>query len=79
MADPNDIRAIDQIRVRTNFDYRVEPVIALASDIHAAIAGLGDTRVRVAAELENLLDEFDDPDIEETSLEDVQDLDFTRR
>ena len=76
MADPNDIRAIDQIRVRTNFEFRIEPVISLPTDIHDAISTLGDSRVRVAAELDNLLDEFDEPDAEETTPDEDDDFDL---
>ena len=60
MADPNDIRAIDQIRLRTNFRFRVEPLIALAEDINNAITGISDTRARVAHELDSLLGEFEE-------------------
>ena len=41
-----------------------------------AIGGLSDKRVQVAAELENLLDEFDDPEAEETETEDASEVDF---
>ena len=60
MSDPNDIRAIDQIRLRTNFQFRVEPLIALPDDINNAITAISDTRARVAHELDDLLGEFDD-------------------
>ena len=77
MADPNDIRAIDQIRVRTNFRYRVAPVIALAEDIIGAIAAAGDVRVRVARELEDLLGEFDDGSEEVREEQKPDEFDFT--
>jgi type IV pilus assembly protein PilB len=70
MADPNDIRAIDQIRLRTEYKYRIEPCIALPEEIANAIAGLADVRVRVAQELDGLLDQFDEPDTEEVEEED---------
>ncbi len=70
MADPNDIRAIDQIRLRTEYKYRIEPCIALPEDIANAVAGLADVRVRVAQELDGLLDQFDEPEGEELEEED---------
>lgn len=66
MADPNDIRAIDAMRVATRFQYRIEPFIALPSDIHNTINQLSDVRVRVASELEGLLDQFEEPQAVET-------------
>ena len=66
MAEPNDIRAIDAMRVATKFQYRIEQRIALPGDILHAIDQLGDVRVRVAAELEGLLGQFDEPEAVET-------------
>jgi type IV pilus assembly protein PilB len=69
MSDPNDIRAIDAMRVATQFQYRVDPCIALSTDILNTINQLGDVRVRVAGELEGLLGEFDEPEIVEAEEE----------
>jgi len=69
MADPNDIRAIDAMRVATKFQYRIDPCIALSTDILNTINQLGDVRVRVAGELEGLLGEFDEPEIIEAEEE----------
>jgi type IV pilus assembly protein PilB len=65
MADPNDIRAIDAMRVATQFKYRIDPVIALPADILSSINQLSNVRLRVAGELEGLLNQFDDPSVVE--------------
>ncbi|MBM3474029.1 MAG: type II/IV secretion system protein [Armatimonadetes bacterium] len=69
MADPNDIRAIDAVRVATKFQYRIDPCIALSTDVLNAINQLGDVRVRVAGELEGLLGEFEEPEVVEAEEE----------
>jgi type IV pilus assembly protein PilB len=74
MGDPNDIRAIDAMRVATKFQFRIQPLIALPADILNAINQLGDVRVRVASELEGLLDQFDDPEAVEAPADDTEDL-----
>jgi len=66
MTDPNNIRAIDAMRIATKFKYRIDPVIALSSDILNTINQLGNVRLRVAGELEGLLNQFDDPIVVET-------------
>jgi type IV pilus assembly protein PilB len=77
MADPNDIRAIDQIRLRTSFKYRIEPLIALPEDVNNAIAALGDARVRVAHELDELLGEFEDAGEELAEQKKQEQFDFS--
>ncbi|MGQ9731181.1 MAG: GspE/PulE family protein [Candidatus Zipacnadales bacterium] len=77
MADPNDIRAIDQMRLATKFQYRIEPFIALPSDIHNAINQLSDVRVRVAGEIDELLDQFEDSGAQEELAEEQEDIDLS--
>ncbi len=58
MADPTDLDAIDDIKFRT--DLSVEPSIAKFSEIKAALDKYYDTGIQA----ENMLDDFDDDDLE---------------
>lgn len=68
MADPTDLNAMDDIKFRTGL--AVEVSIASESQIRKALDQFYDTGMAV----ENVLDEFDDDDVEALSA-DVSDLD----
>ncbi len=63
MSDPINILAIDQIRVHTNYEYEIEPVIATDEDIMAAIARLTSAQARVTEALQSVLDQMPDEDV----------------
>ncbi|MFQ6131597.1 MAG: GspE/PulE family protein [Armatimonadota bacterium] len=79
MADPNNILAIDQIRIHTNYDYEVEPVIATDEDIMAAINRLRSAPAQVSEALQDVLEEMPDDQvsIEEAADEEEISLDET--
>jgi type IV pilus assembly protein PilB len=58
MVDPNNIVAIDQIRLATSYEFELEPVIATEDDIMAAIGRLSTTQGRVSEALQSVLDEM---------------------
>ena len=81
MADPNNVLAIDRIRVHTNYAYEVEPVITTEEDILNAIGRLTSAQQRLSDELENVLSEVGDDDsptleerrpVEEVSLDETE-------
>ncbi len=58
MADPNNIVAIDQIRLATSYEYELEPVIATEDDIMEAIGRLASTQGRISEALQSVLSEM---------------------
>jgi len=82
MVNPIDVMAIDQIRLHTNYEYEVEPVITTEDDVMQAINDLGGETTTVSEELEDVLGEMGTEELdvqekiedEELSLEDLDSL-----
>jgi len=79
MADPNNILAIDQIRIHTHYAYEVDPVIATEEDITAAINRVRAAPAHVSEALAGVLEEMpeDQVAIEEARAEEDIALDET--
>ncbi|MFQ6098262.1 MAG: GspE/PulE family protein [Armatimonadota bacterium] len=78
MTDPNNIVAIDQIRIATNYDYEIEPVIATEDDITGAIGRVAQAQTKVSEALQNVLDEMPDESVdvsEKADMDEELDLD----
>ena len=73
MVDPNNIVAIDQIRLATSYEYELEPVIATEDDIMAAVGRLATTQGRVSEALQSVLDEMPEEQVAVAEHTDVAD------
>ncbi|MGD8237310.1 MAG: ATPase, T2SS/T4P/T4SS family, partial [Armatimonadota bacterium] len=77
MVDPNNIVAIDQIRLATSYEYELEPVIATEDDIMAAVSRLATTQGRVSEALQSVLDEMPEEQVavaEQTGEDDDEEI-----